>query len=157
MTYSEGEGSEAREILAVYGSAREGVFNHSLIDDCPKLGMGVVHGLMLYIDAQRPIARLDARYNTVVELYYVMPERLRLVDAYEGAAMDPSGICRRMKVTVSITSKTDEGGSILGSLVAIAWCYIYHHKPSDRSRIAHGDYIRYLREMGTLEEDDLPL
>jgi gamma-glutamylcyclotransferase (GGCT)/AIG2-like uncharacterized protein YtfP len=162
--YGETEGPDKAEeliLLGVYGTMRRGGFNYSLIEDCTHIGVGVANGLALYIDFQRPVARLLANYATVVELYLVPRARLALIDAYEGAASprDPesTGVCDRRRLVIELHSLTPEGNKKYKSQSDLAAeVYIYRHRTSDRTRIRHGDFIRYLRECGELE-NDLPL
>jgi gamma-glutamylcyclotransferase (GGCT)/AIG2-like uncharacterized protein YtfP len=146
-------------LLAVYGNMRRKGFNHSLLEGEKYIGLGIVPGLSLYVDGRLPVARYrDGGRSITVEVYDVPLEKLRLLDILEGAVEDENSPAtfHREVVSIQLIREADDTGAEMElptPRYLAVHLYIYNFRPSDRSRVGHGDYIRYLREIGILPFD----
>lgn len=117
------------DLVAVYGSLREGLGNHRLIESCEKLSTERLHGFKMNDLGYFPAAfsTNNPEDSIVIEIYKVDEDQTKeSLDALEGYR---SGFYDRIKVS---TSKGD------------AWIYIMDENKSLKI-VEEGDWIEYYK------------
>lgn len=113
------------EIVAVYGSLRQGEGSHHYLTDSEYLGLGWTQNhYVLYATAYPAVVADEAAYPIRVACHTVSPELLQQLDDYEE---HPVLYCRRQVPVVL------DQGSVLQ-----AWLYFYP-QPEGR-RLPTGDW-----------------
>ena len=112
--------------VAVYGSLRQGMGNHRLLEGSKFLGQDVIEGFVMYSLGAFPCVKSvwpDPDNSIVVEVYEVDDDTFARLDRLEGY---PSFYDRR---------KTD-------TKFGDAWIYTIEERTSG-IRVDHGDWVRF--------------
>ena len=130
-------------IVAVYGTLREGLKNHTLIAGCKRIGLGWLTGFRMYNLGDYPgiIPTYDDSGRIRVEWYDVSDEILKELDALE--EFDPSAIKTSLYVRRRLFSPYGSG-----------WIYVYNQNLSGAAYMEAGDWERFTREKKELNETE---
>jgi gamma-glutamylcyclotransferase (GGCT)/AIG2-like uncharacterized protein YtfP len=121
-------------IVAVYGTLREGLENHELLAECKRIGLGWLTGYRMYNlgDAPGIISTRDDSGRIRVEWYKVTDEILASLDEREG--YDPKLPENSQHIRKTIFSPYGRG-----------WIYLYNRTLSNADYMEAGDWERYIR------------
>ena len=117
----------AKGLVAVYGSLRKGLHNHSLLERADFLGTDVIAGFKMYSLGGFPfITHDDATYDDriFIEVYSVNPNEMRRLDMLEGY---PSFYNRELVQT--------QYGQ--------AWIYFIDNEVAGHDPVIDGDWFKY--------------
>ena len=116
--------------VAVYGSLREGLHNHSVLGDSELLGTDELEGFSMYslgsFPYVRPVDEADKKIK--VEVYEVNADTARRLDMLEGYRGDNTSFYDRKEV------ETAHGD---------AWIYFIDEDPSGSPEVENGDWKEY--------------
>lgn len=122
-------------IVAVYGTLREGLGNHTLIADCKRIGLGWLTGFRMYNLGDLPaiIATHDDSGRIRVEWYDVSDDILEELDGLEG--FNPDSVNTSLFVRKRVFSPYGRG-----------WIYLYNRSLNSVPYMEAGDWERFSRE-----------
>lgn len=128
-------------IIAVYGTLRAGLNNHSLISKCKRIGHGWLTGFRMYNLGDYPgaIRTHDESGRMRVEWYDVSDGQLAELDKLEGYCSDKTHSSLYIRKYV-------------GSPYGRGWIYIYNRDVDENTYMEAGDWTRFLRESMSPEE-----
>jgi len=121
-------------IVAVYGTLREGLNNHTLIAGCKRIGLGWLTGFRMYNLGDFPgiIPTHDESGRIRVEWYDVSDEILEELDRLEG--FNQESIKTSLFIRKRVFSPYGRG-----------WIYIYNQPLSSAPYMEAGDWERFSR------------
>jgi gamma-glutamylcyclotransferase (GGCT)/AIG2-like uncharacterized protein YtfP len=121
-------------IVAVYGTLREGLNNHTLISECKRIGLGWLTGFRMHNLGDYPgiVSTLDDGGRIRVEWYDVSDEILEELDRLEG--YDPNAVDASMYIRKRIFSPYGRG-----------WIYLYNKSLDNAPYMEAGDWERFSR------------
>ena len=123
-----------KNLIAVYGSLRQGFGNHRLLKDSKYLGsFNSKPEFNLYSLGGFPGLKTDGKTSVVMEVYEITDEVAKNVDNLEG--YDPN---RKSTFYDKINIETPYG---------VAGVYIYVDHISEKRLIASGDWSNYKNEL----------
>ena len=117
--------------IAVYGSLRNGLHNHSLIKDEKFLGMfETTPAFEMYSLGSYPGLKTDGSTPILMEVYEVDADTLESVDALEGYSenSEHNNFYDRIKISTPFGD---------------AYTYIYVPSVTDADRVESGDWAEY--------------
>ncbi|MFT2098310.1 gamma-glutamylcyclotransferase [Marinomonas sp. 2405UD66-6] len=122
-------------IVAVYGTLREGLTNHKLIAGCKRIGLGWLTGFRMYNLGEYPgvIPTHDESGRIRVEWYDVPDDVLVELDRLE--EFDPDALQTSLYLRKRVFSPYGQG-----------WIYIYNQPLSSAPYMEAGDWERFTRE-----------
>ncbi len=122
-------------IVAVYGTLREGLTNHKLIAGCKRIGLGWLTGFRMYNLGEYPgvIPTHDESGRIRVEWYDVPDDVLVELDRLE--EFDPDAVQTSLYLRKRVFSPYGQG-----------WIYIYNQPLSSAPYMEAGDWERFTRE-----------
>lgn len=122
-------------IVAVYGTLREGLTNHKLIAGCKRIGLGWLTGFRMYNLGEYPgvIPTHDESGRIRVEWYDVPDDILEELDRLE--EFDPDALQTSLYLRKRVFSPYGQG-----------WIYIYNQPLSSAPYMEAGDWERFTRE-----------
>ena len=118
--------------VAVYGSLRKGMYNHSLIEDAKYLGKYETKpAYSMYAVSTYPGIKANGHTSITMEVYEVDDDLLELVDQLEGYSSKRKHNDFYNRVTVN----TPYG---------LAYTYLYVPEiPEGAEQVQEGDWVRY--------------
>ena len=128
-------------IIAVYGTLRAGLNNHTLISKCKRIGHGWLTGFRMYNLGEYPgaIRTHDESGRMRVEWYDVSDELLAELDKLEGYYSNSTHSSLYLRKYV-------------GSPYGRGWIYTYNRDVDESTYMEAGDWVRYLRESMSQED-----
>jgi gamma-glutamylcyclotransferase (GGCT)/AIG2-like uncharacterized protein YtfP len=128
-------------IVAVYGTLREGLGNHKLISECKRIGLGWLTGFRMYNLGDSPgvIPTYDDSGRIRVEWYDVSDEILEELDKLLKYDVDTP------KTSLHIRRR-------LFSPYGSGWIYIYNQNLSGAPYMEAGDWERFTRTLMHCQE-----
>lgn len=122
-------------IVAVYGTLREGLTNHQFITGCKRIGLGWLTGFRMYNLGEYPgvIPTHDESGRIRVEWYDVPDDVLAELDRLE--EFNPEAPQSSLYLRKRVFSPYGQG-----------WIYIYNQPLSSAPYMEAGDWERYTRE-----------
>ena len=132
--------------LFIYGTLLPGLCRHSVMQGAQHISAGKTMGC-LYDLGPYPALVLQPKASDFEpatwvrgELYEVSDALLMELDSVE--AYDPARPDSSEYVRETVWAESADGTQVQ------AWTYVYNQDLSDAKRIAHGDYVRHLKETG---------
>ncbi len=121
-------------IVAVYGTLREGLNNHSFISECKRIGHGWLTGFRMYNLSEFPgvIFTHDDSGRIRVEWYEISEEVLEELDRLEN--YDPEEIKTSTHTRKRVFSPYGPG-----------WIYLYNQPLNNAPYMEAGDWERFSR------------
>lgn len=117
------------DVVAVYGSLREGLHNHVVLGHSEKVGDGKLEGFGMYTLGAFPVLSGVGRITeVVVEVYKVTPKTMLRLDMLEGY---PHFYTRSI---VDV---------IVGGKVVKAWVYHIDDEFNEEDFVKSGDWVKY--------------
>jgi gamma-glutamylcyclotransferase (GGCT)/AIG2-like uncharacterized protein YtfP len=121
-------------IVAVYGTLREGLENHELLAECKRIGLGWLTGFRMHNLGDFPgiASTHDESGRIRVEWYDVSDEILAALDQLEG--YDPEAPESSLYIRKRVFSPYGRG-----------WIYVYNKSLDHAPYMEAGDWERYSR------------
>ena len=126
--------------LFIYGTLMPGLRLEAEMHGALCLGPARVPGRL--VDLGRYPGLLSGPGEVVGQIYRVSDARLARLDQVEEVVPGDRAASQYWRERVTVLS-----GALAGQAV---WTYVYNRPPIGLTPIAHGDYRRYLREVGRL-------
>lgn len=118
--------------VAVYGSLRKGLHNHSVLGDSKQLGEDELEGFSMYSLGCYPYVRPDGSDKTIkVEIYEVNDATSDRLDILEGYREGGDSYYDRKEVETSLGT---------------AWIYFIDEDPCGSPEVHGGDWKEYYSE-----------
>lgn len=130
-------------IVAVYGTLREGLKNHTLISECKRIGHGWLTGFRMYNLGEFPgiIFTHDDSGRIRIEWYEISEETLEELDVFEN--YQPDSVATSQHTRKRVFSPYGPG-----------WIYLYNQPLNNAPYMEAGDWERFTREKKELEEKE---
>ena len=125
----------SKTIIAVYGTLREGLQNHSFISECKRIGHGWLTGFRMYNLGDSPgvIFTHDDSGRIRIEWYEISDEILEALDLLEN--YDSEEIKTSTHIRKRVFSPYGPG-----------WIYLYNQPLNNVPYMEAGDWERFSRE-----------
>ena len=127
-------------IVAVYGTLREGLDNHGLIAECKRIGLGWLTGYRMHNLGDYPgsVYTHDDRFRIRGEWYKISDDVLASLDQLEG--YDPKTPDNSLYIRKSVFSPYGRG-----------WVYVYNQTLDKAPYMEAGDWKRHAQTIAKLQ------
>lgn len=126
------------DLLFIYGTLLPGLRLAHEMQGAACMGEGTVAGVL--IDVGRYPGLHSGAGEVHGEIYRVDEAHLQRLDAVEGVVPGDRSTSQYWRERVEVLSGPHAGAQV--------WTYVYNRAASGCPRIVHGDYRRYIREVG---------